>query len=145
MSVQDAEIDSPGEPTWDQLQVGLEVGPLIYTVTREMVADFCAAMPFEPDPYQEGGAYSAAIMPPTMLATDYVPLLRGHLALGWGLMARHSISSLKPVMIGDTVTVAGVITEKFEKKGRHYWTLAYDVTNARGERCLASTITCSVD
>jgi hypothetical protein len=133
------------DPTWAELEVGLEVGPLRYTVTREMVQAFCDAMPVEPAPYFRGTEGAGDIMPPTMLATDYVPLLQGHLALGWGLMARHSIKSLKPVRIGDTVTVGGTITEKFEKKGRHYWTLAYHVTNAGGERCLHSEITCSVD
>ena len=133
------------EPTWADLKVGLEVGPLTYAVTSEMVQAFCDAMPVEPDPYRNSAAGSADIMPPTMLATDYVPLLQGRLALGWGLMARHSIRSLKPVRVGDTVTVAGTITEKFEKKGRHYWTLAYHVTNAAGERCLESEISCSVD
>jgi hypothetical protein len=133
------------EPTWAELKVGLEVGPLTYTVTREMVQAFCDAMPIEPDPYRKGASGPSDIMPPTMLATDYVPLLQGRLALGFGLMARHTIKSLKPVRVGDTVTVAGTITEKFEKKGRHYWTLNYHVTNSGGERCLESEITCSVD
>ena len=66
-------------------------------------------------------------MPPTLLATDYIPLLRGHLELGWGLMARHALKSVRPVAIGDTVTVTGEIVDKFERKGRHYWTLRYDV------------------
>ena len=140
-----AESNTQSEPTWDQLQVGLRVGPLTYEVTRKMVSEFCAAMPFEADPYLDGSPDAAGIMPPTMLATDYIPLLKGHLHLGWGLMSRHSIRSLKPVRIGDTVTVSGVIADKFEKKGRHYWTLEYSVSNAAGERCLESTITCSVD
>lgn len=133
------------EPTWADLKVGLEVGPLKYAVTGEMVKAFCEAMPIEAAPYLNAGDGAADIMPPTMLATDYVPLLQGKLALGWGLMARHAIRSLKPVRVGDTVTVAGTITEKFEKKGRHYWTLTYHVTNGAGDRCLESEITCSVD
>jgi hypothetical protein len=141
-----ASAQTQDEPTWADLKVGLEVGPLTYIVTGDMVQAFCEAMPVEPDPYRRGAASGVAeIMPPTMLATDYIPLLQGHLALGWGLMARHSLKSLKPVRIGDTVTVAGTITEKFEKKGRHYWTLAYHVTNSGGERCLESVISCSVD
>ena len=40
------------EPTWAELKVGLEVGPLTYTVTREMVQAFCDAMPIEPDAYR---------------------------------------------------------------------------------------------
>jgi hypothetical protein len=145
VSAEAAGAQAQGEPTWAELKVGLAVGPLTYTVTHDMVQAFCDAMPVETDPYRRGAASSADIMPTTMLATDYVPLLQGHLALGWGLMSRHTTKSLKPVRIGDAVTVAGTITEKFEKKGRHYWTLAYHVTNSGGERCLESEITCSVD
>lgn len=133
------------DPTWHELQVGQRVGPLEHTITAEMVAAFCAALPADADAYGAEGVYERPTMPVTMLATDYVPLLRGHLELGWGLMARHSIKSLKPVYVGDTVTVSGVITEKFEKKGRHYWTLEYHVTNGQDERCVESAITCSVD
>ncbi|MEZ5765713.1 MAG: MaoC family dehydratase N-terminal domain-containing protein [Xanthobacteraceae bacterium] len=140
-----AASNTQSEPGWDQLNVGLRVGPLTYEVTQEMVSAFCDAMPFEADPYLDGALDAKGVMPPTMLATDYIPLLKGHLHLGWGLMSRHSIRSLKPVRIGDTVTVTGTITDKFEKKGRHYWTLEYFVSNASGERCLESTITCSVD
>jgi hypothetical protein len=146
VSADAAAAQAQNEPTWNDLKVGLEVGPLTYTVTRDMVQAFCDAMPVEPDPYRKGAANSSAdIMPPTMLATDYVPLLQGHLALGWGLMARHAIKSLKAVRVGDAVTVTGSITDKFERKGRHYWTLTYHVTNSGGERCLESEITCSVD
>ena len=133
------------ERTWWELEVGLRVGPLTYEVRPEMVAEYCGAMPVDGAPYRAGGAYDQAIMPPTMLATDYVPLLKNHLSLGWGLMARHTIKSLRPVRAGDTVTVTGEIVDKFERKGRHYWTLAYRVLDAGGEMCLDNRITCSVD
>jgi hypothetical protein len=121
-------ITPPAEgPSWDELQVGLKVGPLVHRITAEMVRDFCAAMPA------------------TLLATDYIPLLRGHLELGWGLMSRHAVKAVQHVAIGDTVTVTGEITDKFERKGRHYWTLRYDVRNSRGELCVEYQVTCSVD
>ncbi len=135
------EGESTGERSWSDLQVGLRVGPLTYQISPEMVIDYCQAMPIDPAPYNDADA----VMPPTMLATDYVPLLRGQLALGWGLMARHTMRSLRAIKVGDTVTVAGEIVDKFERKGRHYWTLAYQVANQAGEVCLDSRITCSVD
>jgi len=135
----------PKGPSWDELQVGLKVGPLTYLITPEMVADFCAALPADPSPYTAGAASKDAVMPPTLLATDYIPLLRGKLELGWGLMARHSLKILRPVMVGDTVTVTGEITEKYVKKGRHYWTLRYQVKNSAGDVCLENLISCSVD
>jgi hypothetical protein len=127
-------------PPWSELEVGLKVGPLVHTITAEMVRDFCAAMPADAARYE-----AERVMPPTLLATDYIPLLRGHLSLGWGLMSRHTLKSVRPVTIGETVTVTGEIIDKFERKGRHYWTLRYDVSNARGELCVENVVTCSVD
>jgi len=131
----------PGEgPPWSALSVGLKVGPLVHIISSEMVRDFCAAMPADAAIYERQG-----VMPPTLLATDYIPLLRGHLELGWGLMSRHTLKAVQHVAIGETVTVTGEIIDKFERKGRHYWTLRYDVRNARGELCIENTVTCSVD
>ena len=140
-----ADTTGAKDPSWDELVVGLEVGPLRYVVTPEMVADFCAALPVDAAPYRQGGIYPTPVMPPTLLTTDYIPLLRGHLELGWGLMSKHALKSLRPIRVNETVTVAGRITDKFVKKGRHYWTLQYEVRNSAGEPCLQSTITCSVD
>lgn len=134
-------VSPPAEgPSWHELRVGLKVGPLQHIITPEMVRDFCAALPAD-----AATCEAAGVMPPTLLATDYIALLRGHLELGWGLMARHSLKALREVAINDTVTVTGEITDKFERKGRHYWTLRYDVSNSRGERCLEQLVTCSVD
>jgi hypothetical protein len=145
VSVAETADSAVKDPGWDDLVVGSQVGPLRYVVTPAMVEDFCAALPADPRPYGQGGIYADAVMPPTLLATDYIPLLRGHLDLGWGLMSRHSLKSLRPVRVNDTVTVTGRITDKFVKKGRHYWTLEYEVKNSAGEPCLLSTITCSVN
>ena len=134
-------IAPPAEgPSWNELQVGLKVGPLPHTISTAMVRDFCAAMPADAAIYERQN-----VMPPTLLATDYIPLLRGHLELGWGLMSRHTVKAVQHVAIGDTVSVAGEIVDKFERKGRHYWTLRYDVRNSHGEVCVEYLVTCSVD
>jgi hypothetical protein len=141
MNAEAPAISPPSEgPTWDELNVGLKVGPLVHVITPEMVRDFCDALPVEATVYEAHGT-----MPPTLLATDYIPLLRGHLELGWGLMARHELRILRPVAIGDTVTVSGEIIDKFVRKGRHYWTLRYGVSDPHGALCLENTVTCSVD
>jgi len=138
--VQEAAIAPPKGPSWDELQVGLKVGPLSYLITPELVTSFCAALPVDAAPYLARGE-----MPATMLATDYIPLLHGKLELGWVLMARHSLKSLRQVKNGDTVTVTGEVADKYERKGRHYWTLRYEVRNSTGETCLENLISCSVD
>jgi hypothetical protein len=142
MGTETARVIAPpaDSPPWSELIVGLKVGPLVHTISLEMVRDFCAAMPADAAIYERQG-----VMPPTLLATDYIPLLRGHLELGWGLMSRHTVKTVRHVVIGDTVTVAGEIVDKFERKGRHYWTLRYDVRNARDEVCVEYLVTCSVD
>ena len=136
----DTAIAPPKGPSWDDLRVGLQVGPLTYLITPEMVTAFCAALPVDPAPYLADG-----IMPPSLLATDYIALLHGKLELGWGLMARHALKVFRPVRIGDTVTVTGEVTDKYERKGRHYWTLRYEVRNSAGAICLENLISCSVD
>lgn len=134
-------ISPPTEgPSWTDLKVGQKVGPLVHTISLEMVRDFCAALPADAAIHAADG-----VMPPTLLATDYIALLRGHLELGWGLMARHSLKILRPVAIGDTVTVSGEIIDKFVRKDRHYWTMRYDVRDSRGDLCLENLVTCSVD
>lgn len=142
---QTAVASPPKGPSWADLQVGLKVGPLSWTITPDMVADYCEALPAGTAPYAEGASDAEAIMPPALLATDYIPLLHGNLELGWGLMARHSLKILRPIRVGDTVVVTGEITDKYERKGRHYWTLRYEVRNAAGEVCLENLISCSVD
>lgn len=136
----DTVVAPPKGPSWDDLKVGLQVGPLTYLITPEMVTAFCAALPVDPAPYLADG-----IMPPSLLATDYIPLLHGKLELGWGLMARHALKVFCPIRIGDTVTVTGEVTDKYERKGRHYWTLRYEVRNSAGAICLENLISCSVD
>jgi hypothetical protein len=142
---QNAAVSAPKGPSWDDMRVGLKVGPLTYIITPEMVADFCAALPASSTPYAASAAAADAVMPPTLLATDYIPLLHGKLELGWGLMVRHSLKILRPIKVGDAVIVTGEITDKYERKGRHYWTLRYTVQNAGGEVCLENLISCSVD
>jgi hypothetical protein len=137
---QDTIVAPPKGPGWDDLRVGLRVGPLTYLITPDLVKSFCAALPVDPAPYLVRGE-----MPATLLTTDYIPLLHGKLELGWGLMARHSLKSLRPIRIGDTVSVTGEVTDKYERKGRHYWTLRYEVKNSAGENCLENLISCSVD
>jgi hypothetical protein len=71
-------ITPPAEgPPWDDRKVGLKVGPLVHTITPEMARDFCAAMPADVSACEARG-----VMPPTLLATDYIPPPRGHLELG---------------------------------------------------------------
>ena len=53
--VESAGTGTSKDPTWEDLEVGLEVGPLRYIVTPEMVADFCAALPVDAQPYGAGG------------------------------------------------------------------------------------------
>ena len=98
----------PTGPGWHDLEVGLKVGPLTHTITPEMVADFCAALPVDSSPYAAGHAFTDAIMPPTLLTTDYIPLLHGKLELGWGLMARHSLKILRAIKVARGINLRDV-------------------------------------
>jgi hypothetical protein len=136
--------DAVGTGSWADLKPGRKVGPLTYVITPEAVRAYCAALAVPPEDYlaPEDGP---PVAPPTLLATAYSALLRPYLDLGHGLMARHAAVAHKPVRIGDTVSVTGEVTETFEKKGRHYWTLRYEVRDRQGDLCVTNQITCSVD
>lgn len=128
-------------PTWEALQVGRAVGPIEHLVTPEMVDAFTHVM--------DGDAAKRAKigdpMPPTLLATDYVLLLENVLHLGHGLMSRHETTIRRVVRIGERVTVAGRITDKFVRKQRKFWVLEYEVRNAGDEICIIHRICCSVN
>lgn len=120
---------------WTDLQVGQRVGPLGHRIDAMMATRFAAVV---------GANESSATMPPTLLATDYVLLLHDVLQLGHGLMTRHETQILRPVRVGTEVTVDGTIIDKYERRGRHYWTLRYEVGDAAGP-CIVHLVTCTVD
>jgi hypothetical protein len=128
--------------TWDDLLLGQAVEPIEHVIDGGMVAAFNSVLAAG-----EGRAPNAAprTMPPTLLATDYVLLLLPTLQLGFGLMSRHETHALSPITVGDRVTVSGIITDKFIRKDRHYWTMRYEVRNSGGILCVVYIVTCSVD
>ena len=125
--------------TWDDLVVGQAVGPLVHAVEPSLVAAFDAVIP------PGGQATAGDIMPSTMLATDYVLLLHDTLQLGFGLMTRFETETLRPVGVGDTVTVQGLVVDKFVRRERHYWTLRYEVRDRADALCIVHVVTCTVD
>ena len=135
--------DAPQPLTWDELDVGLTVGPIDHLISQEMVVSYRNLLAADEARPAETGPGSA--MPPTLLATDYVLLLHHQLQLGFGLMTRHETHALHPVTIGDRVSVSGTITDKFERKDRHYWTMRYEVRNEVGVLCIVYIVTCTVD
>lgn len=137
-------IARPAPEDWANLKPGLKVGPLTQRITPATVRAYCDALGVDANAYlvpRDG----PPVAPPTLLATAYSALLRPHLNLGHGLMARHAMQVRRPIPVGEDATVSGELVETFERKGRHYWTLRCAVHDARGETCVLNEITCSVD
>lgn len=132
-------------PTWDEVSIGMTVGPYAIEVTPQLVADYCAALPVDPDTYLAPADGAAPFMPPMLPAAWYIHLLKGRLHLGSGLMARHSLSARRVVPVGERLTARGELVEKYERKGRHYWTLHYEMHNAAGELCQTHILNSTVD
>lgn len=132
-------------PTWDEVEVGMTVGPYEVEITPALVEAYCAALPVEPSTYLRPADGGAAFMPPMLPAAWYIHLLKGRLHLAYGLMARHSMQGHRAVGLGERLTATGELVEKYERKGRHYWTLRYEMRNAAGELCQTHTLNSTVD
>jgi hypothetical protein len=53
-----------------------------------------------------------------------------------GLHARSDLELLRPVFVGQKVTIAGRTTEKYQKRGQNYRALEGEVRNEAGEVCV---------
>jgi hypothetical protein len=47
-------------PSWSDLNLGLKVGPLVHTISTEMLRDFCAAMALQAEVHNQLGELVAA-------------------------------------------------------------------------------------
>ena len=131
--------------TWESLKEDQTVGPINFSVSEEAVRNYCAALRTDASTYLEPDDGSAPHAPVMMFATAYVRLLSPYLELGYGLMSRQTTEAVAMIPIGSEVALSGQVVEKFERKGRHYWTLDYIVRDAEGKLYVRQRVTCSVD
>ena len=130
---------------WEELQVGEEYGPIVYTVTDELIRSYVEATEDAHPWYLDGSPFGGRIAPPTLTAGDGPVLLISTKGYSSGLLARQDAEFFAPVKLGDTISVRGRLAEKYTKRGRRYIAFEYEGTDQRGERVFHQRITQTVD
>ncbi len=126
--------------TYDNIQGGEEFGPVegvlsdLKVKTHAYAVDDYGAWHFRDSPF--GGR----IGHPTLLATDILMLF----TLGYdvtppcegGLHARNDLEFLRPIFVGQKVTIRGRHTDKYQKRAQNYRILEGEVLDEAGQPCL---------
>lgn len=114
------------------LDVGDVLGPVEYTLSPFVVREYCHAVELHHEMFQ---GVEGQIMPPTLIHLDKLRLYRHACPLGTGPTARihyeYDAEILGPVFVGDHLSVKGLISERYTKKGREYVVLEMELTRVK--------------
>jgi hypothetical protein len=113
------------------LDVGDVLGPVEYTLSPFVVREYCHAVELHHDMFQ---GIEDQVMPPTLIHLDKLRLYRHACPGGTGPTARihyeFDAEVFNEVRVGDRLSVSGVITERYQKKGRDYLVLQMELKRA---------------
>jgi acyl dehydratase len=124
--------------TFDRVEVGEELGPVAGVVSELKVAQHAFAVDDHGSWYFHSSPFGGRIGHPTLLATDVLMLV----ALLYdvvtppceaGLHARNELEFLKPVFLGQKVTIRGTHVEKYKKRAQSYRILDGVVADEGGQ------------
>lgn len=121
------------------LVVGDRIGPVEYTMSHFMVREYCHANELHHSFVQ---GVDDLFAPPTLVHLDKLRLYRHGCPRGTGPHARihyeFDATIHAPVMAGDRLTVAGEVTERYQRKGRDYVVMAIELRRASDDALLIS-------
>ncbi|MDU0326108.1 MaoC family dehydratase [Microbacterium sp. KSW2-21] len=120
------------EARYELVEVPEPLGPVSQTVDRRFVLDYAFAQDDFGDWYFRDSPFGGPVGHPLVLANELLFLFYdkydGNTAQG--LHTHEHLRFVSPVRVGETVTVEGAYTEKYERRGQGYVTLE---AVARGE------------
>lgn len=120
------------EAIYDLVEIPELMGPVIKLIDREFVRDYAYSQDDFRDWYFSDSPFGGPVGHPLVLANELLFLFYenydGNTAQG--LHTHEHLRFLSPVTVGETVTITGGYTEKFERRGQGYVTLE---ATARGE------------
>jgi acyl dehydratase len=124
--------------TFDNIEYGEEFGPVEGALNELKLKTHAFAVDDYHDWYFRGSPFGARIGHPTLLATDILMLftLNYDLATVGGLHAKNEIELLKPIFVGQQVSIRGRHTEKYQKRGQNFRILEGEVLDEAGQPCL---------
>lgn len=121
------------------LEPGDRLGPLEYTTSAFVVREYCHAVELHHDFFQRNGEQ---YVPPQLIHLDKLRLYRHACPGGDGPSARvhyeFDATFHEPVKVGEKLRVAGVVTERFMKRGREYVVMNMELRSADDDRLLVS-------
>jgi N-terminal half of MaoC dehydratase len=113
----------------ENVHEGMALGPIFYVVSAEQVGAFAHALRSENPIFSPGDAGQLA--PPTMRLNDYALLIAKHFRGGsGGVHARHRLELHEPMRVGQPVKVQGKIARAYRKRGKFYFELEYEASDA---------------
>jgi acyl dehydratase len=131
---------TPKPYIYENIQIGEEFGPVEGIVSDFQVKTHAYAVDDYSPWYFQCSPFGGRIGHPTLLANDILRLFM----LGYdmrppfagGLHGRNEIEFLKPVFVGQKVTIKGRHTDKYQKRAQSYRILEGEVLDEAGEPCL---------
>lgn len=125
----------PQDITWDQLQVGMKVGSVEAKVTEKVARRFMETVSSTTLAHPAQQPDGSRLAPMTIVENLALVLFQNHYRLQTphgGLHAIQESEYLNPLLTGTTVRVEGTVVEKYEKRGKFYYTLETVATDDRG-------------
>ena len=129
-------FDRPGlkQPTWDNLSVGEEFGPLDVVISEHAVKSVVYALDDYHPWYLHDSPFGGAIAPSTLLTRPLLDLLYlkyDALRLR-GLHAREELELFGPIRVGQRIRLRARVMDKFVKRGEHYVVFAAEASDEDG-------------
>lgn len=124
---------------WDLFEVGERIPSSQVTVTEAFRDRFVQALDLDHPWFSEGSPFGGPIAPPSLLATYLGQQTFGNLfdtPRGTGLHARQSMEMFQPQRMGDVLTMSGVISEKYERRGKRYVGIDAELSDSAGQPVL---------
>ncbi len=139
MPIQRAAVLKPY--TWDCMPIGEEFGPVEGVVSELKLKTHAFAVDDYGVWYFQASPFGNRIGHPTLLATDILMLFTLNYdasppTFQGGLHTRNEMEFVRPVFVGQRVTITGRTTEKYRKREQNYRVLEGEVRDEAARVCL---------
>ena len=124
----------PGTRPLSEARTGDDLGSFPFTLTEEMAERNAWANDDYNPWYMDDSPFGGRIASPVLLASFDAKLFYGYYAYpaGGSLFAKQEFEYIAPLLLGVEYTLAGVLSDVYERKGRTFYRVEETVTDADG-------------